>query len=50
MIFSEISAGDHIFITDAVLPDVIPGLCGYIVTIRGIDIHMNRMTVSTPLN
>lgn len=50
VIFSEISAGDHIFITDAVPPDVIPGLCGYIVTVRGIDIHMNRVTMSTPFN
>ena len=50
VIFSETSAGDHIFITDAVPPDVIPGLCGYIVTVRGIDIHMNRVAVSTPLN
>jgi hypothetical protein len=50
IIFSEINVGDQIFITDAVPPDVIPGLTGYIVTVRGIDIHMNRMAISTPLN
>lgn len=50
IVFSEIGAGDHIFVTDAVPPDVVPGLCGYIVTVRGIDIHMNRVALSTPLN
>ncbi len=50
VIFSEIMIGDNLFITDAVPPDVVPGLCGHIVQVRGVDIHMNRMTLSTPLN
>ncbi len=50
VIFSEVKPGDYIFVTDAVPPDVIPGLLGHIVTVRGIDIHMNRVAVATPLN
>lgn len=50
VIFSEIGLGDNLFITDAVPPDVIPGLCGHIVQVRGVDVHMNRMTLSTPLD
>jgi hypothetical protein len=50
IIFSEVKAGDYIFITDAVPPDVVPGLCGQIVAVRGIDVHMSRVTMSTPLN
>ena len=50
IIFSVIKPGDMIFVTDAVAPDVIPGLLGYVVMVRGIDLHMNRVMVSTPLN
>ncbi|HUL62056.1 MAG TPA: DUF473 domain-containing protein [Methanocella sp.] len=48
--FAEVRPGDYVFVTDAVPPDVIPGLCGHIVTVRGIDVHMNRVAVATPLN
>lgn len=50
IIFSTIKPTDQIFITEAVPPDLTPGLCGHIVTVRGIDIHMNRVSFSTPLN
>jgi len=50
IVFSEVRAGDYVFVTDAVPPDVIPGLCGQIVTVRGIDVHMNRVAMLTPLN
>jgi hypothetical protein len=50
IIFSQVRPGDYIFITDAVPPDVIPGHCGHIVQVRGVDVHMNRVTFSTPLN
>lgn len=50
VIFSQVRPGDYVFVTDAVPPDLVPGLCGHIVQVRGIDVHMNRMTLSTPLN
>ena len=50
VIFSLVKPGDYVFVTDAVPPDVVPGLCGHIVQVRGVDVHMNRMTLSTPLN
>jgi len=48
--FSAVHPGDYMFITDAVPPDVVPGLCDPIVQVRGVDIHMNRVSLSTPLN
>ena len=50
VVFSEIKPMDQVFITDAVPPDLVPGLCGHIVMVRGVDIHMNRVSFSTPLN
>jgi hypothetical protein len=50
IVFSEINAGDRVFVTDAVPPDVVPGLCGHIATVRGIDVHMNRVAIATPLD
>ena len=50
IIFSAVKPGDYIFVTDAVPPDVVPGLFGQIVAVRGIDIHMRRTTLTTPLN
>ncbi|OPY30535.1 MAG: hypothetical protein A4E28_00230 [Methanocella sp. PtaU1.Bin125] len=50
IVFSGIRPGDSIFITDVVPPDLIPGVCGHIVTVRGVDVHMSRVSVSTPLN
>jgi hypothetical protein len=50
IVFSEINAGDRVFVTDAAPPDVVPGLCGHIATIRGIDVHMNRVAIATPLD
>lgn len=48
--FSEIGPGDKVFITDVVLPDLVPGLCGYIAIVRGVDIRMHRMTYTTQAN
>lgn len=50
IIFSDIKPGELVFITDAVPPDVVPGLCGHIASVKGVDIHMNRVTFETPLN
>lgn len=50
IIFSEIKVGEKIFITDVVPPDLVPGLCGYIATVNGIDIRMHRTTYTTPIN
>ena len=50
IVFSQAKLEDRVFVTDAVPPDVVPGLNGYIATIRGIDIHMYRTQMSTPLN
>ena len=50
VIFSQVKPGDYVFVTDAVPPDMIPGLCGHIVQVRGVDVHMNRVMMSTPLN
>lgn len=49
VIFSEIKMMDNIFLTDVVPPDLIPGVCGYIATVRGVDIHMQRISIGTPL-
>jgi hypothetical protein len=46
--FSDIRPGERIFITDAVPPDVLPGLCGYIAIVKGIDVHMNRVSMAIP--
>lgn len=48
--FSEIGPGDKVFITDVALPDLVPGLCGYLATVKGVDIRMHRMTYSTQAN
>jgi hypothetical protein len=50
IVFSEVNVGDRVFVTDVVPPDVVSGLCGHIATVRGIDIHMNRVAVATPLD
>lgn len=48
--FSEIGPGDKVFITDVALPDLIPGLCGYIAIVKGVDIRMHRMTYASQAN
>lgn len=48
--FAEVGPGDKIFITDVALPDLVPGLCGYIALVKGVDIRMHRMTYSTQTN
>lgn len=48
--FSEIGPGDRVFLTDVALPDLVPGLCGFIATVKGVDIRMHRMTYTTQAN
>ena len=48
--FSEIGPGDKVFITDVALPDLVPGLCGCIAIVKGVDIRMHRMTYTSQAN
>lgn len=46
--FSELSAGDRVFLVDASPSDLAPGLCGCIATIKAFDTRMQHVFFSSP--